>query len=128
MEDRSKAISRRGLFRALVRPLTQHLDELKAPVSEPLEPQDSESADPDAPKIAIIQGRFCLAYQGGMCFTCSERCPVPGAITSKLGIPTVHLDICTGCGICHDLCPAPRNAILITERKPEHLTTPQPSS
>ena len=118
MEDRSKAISRRGLFRALVRPLSQHLDEFKAPS---VEAQQTENVDPDAPKVAIIQGRFCLAYQGGMCFTCSEQCPVPGAITSKLGIPTVHLDICTGCGICHDLCPAPHNAILITERKPEHL-------
>jgi len=84
----------------------------------------AEVVDPDAPQIAVIQGRFCLAYQGGMCFTCSEQCPEPGAITTQQGIPTVHLDVCTGCGICHDLCPAPRNAILMIERKPEHGKAP----
>ncbi|MBT8037992.1 MAG: 4Fe-4S binding protein [Verrucomicrobiae bacterium] len=73
----------------------------------------SRPADDGTPKVAIIQGRFCLAYQGGVCFTCSERCPVPDALTTEKGIPTVHADICTGCGICHDLCPAPRNAILM---------------
>lgn len=109
MNDGSQPISRRGLFGALMRPLSRHLTGKEvAPVLPEGEP---------VPQTAIIQGRFCLAYQGGMCFTCSERCPVLGAITTKNGIPTIHADLCTGCGICHDLCPAPRNAILVVDKK-----------
>ena len=113
MTDKPQPMSRRGLFRALVKPLSRHLEaetpESSAPTELSEEPQESP------PMQAVIQGRFCLAYQGGICFTCSERCPVPGAITTKRGIPTVHADICTGCRVCHDLCPAPRNAILMVE-------------
>ncbi len=104
MMDRSQPISRRKLFGALVRPFARHLegnDEIL------------ENRDETVPRQAVIQGRFCLAYKGGVCFTCSEQCPEPGAITTHLGIPTVHADICTGCGVCHDLCPAPLNAILM---------------
>lgn len=107
-------MSRRGLFGALVRPFSRHLE------------SDSSASDPDGepvPKKAVIQGRLCLAYQGGMCFTCSERCPEPGAITTDNGIPTVHADRCTGCGVCHDLCPAPRNAILMVDLPPGEKTT-----
>jgi len=110
MNDGSQPISRRGLFGALVRPFSRHLTD-----KEPSAPDGGPREQ--GPKVAIIQGRFCLAYQGGMCFTCSERCPEPGAITTKNGIPTVHADLCTGCGICHDLCPAPRNAILVVDKK-----------
>jgi len=117
-------MSRRGLFRALMRPLSRHLDSDESESSENLqksdsssEPNTNQSPGEPVPMEAVIQGRFCLAYQGGICFTCSERCPVPGAITTKLGIPTVHPDICTGCSICHDLCPAPRNAILMVKKK-----------
>lgn len=109
MNDGSQPISRRGLFEALVRPFSRHLTDEEPDTTAP-------DGEPVA-KVAIIQGRFCLAYQGGMCFTCSERCPEPGAITTKNGIPTVHADLCTGCGICHDLCPAPRNAILVVDKK-----------
>lgn len=107
MNDGSQPISRRGLFSALVKPLSRHLE------SKP-DPAVGRDGEP-VPKKAVIQGRLCLAYQGGMCFTCSERCPEPGAITTDKGIPTVHADLCTGCGVCYDLCPAPRNAILMTE-------------
>lgn len=64
-------------------------------------------------RVAVIQGRFCLAYQNNFCSVCSERCPEEGAIVVEKGIPTVNADHCTGCGICSDLCPAPRNAILM---------------
>ena len=124
MPDTSKPMSRRGLFRALIQPFSQHLEAVKSSTQEGGSDDVADVVDPDAPQIAVIQGRFCLAYQGGMCFTCSEQCPEPGAITTQQGIPTVHLDVCTGCGICHDLCPAPRNAILMIERKPEHGKAP----
>lgn len=117
MVDRSQPMSRRGLFGALVRPLARHLHRGK-------ESAQDEIIDDGRPKVAVIQGRYCLAYQGGFCFTCSERCPEVGAITTKQGIPTVHADLCTGCGICHDLCPAPTNAILVTVR-PEPSQQPE---
>jgi Na+-translocating ferredoxin:NAD+ oxidoreductase RNF subunit RnfB len=116
MVDRSQPISRRGLFEALARPFARYSG--SGGVVEPAKGSQAPPEDDDTPRVAIIQGRFCLAYQGGVCFTCSERCPVPGAITTDKGIPTVHADPCTGCGICHDLCPAPRNAILMLA-KPE---------
>lgn len=68
----------------------------------------------DAPKVAVIQGRHCLAYRGLMCSTCFERCPEEGAIVIERGIPRVVSDRCTGCGDCHTVCPAPTNAVLIT--------------
>lgn len=120
MVHRSQPISRRGLFEALARPFAHHLKDQGQVAPD-------ESTGDDRPQVAIIQGRFCLAYQGGICFTCSEQCPEPGAITTQQGLPMVHADLCTGCGICHDLCPAPRNAILV-QAKPGSVTMQEPST
>ncbi|MBD5780850.1 4Fe-4S binding protein [Pelagicoccus sp. NFK12] len=76
--------------------------------------RDRPSAEPKY-RTAVIQGRYCLAYQNNFCSVCSERCPEEGAIVTERGIPRVDADACTGCGICHDLCPAPRNAILLLD-------------
>lgn len=62
---------------------------------------------------ARIQIFDCLAHRGTTCSTCSERCPVPGAIRVEQGRPTVVADLCTGCGICQYVCPAPVNAIMV---------------
>lgn len=59
----------------------------------------------------------CLAHQGSFCTVCAEQCPVPDAITLSDGKPTIHLDPCTGCGICHYACPAPTNAIAMMPLK-----------
>lgn len=53
----------------------------------------------------------CIAWQGGFCSVCSEHCPEPGALTMEQGKPVIHEDVCTGCGVCHHVCPAPTNAI-----------------
>ncbi len=72
---------------------------------------------PETPVPAIGLARIatvdCLAHQGTTCSTCSERCPVEGAIRLTGSRPQVVPDACTGCGICHHVCPAPRNAVLI---------------
>ncbi len=65
---------------------------------------------------AQIQRHDCIAHQGGFCSTCSERCPVPGAIKVRQGKPTIRQAACTGCGVCHYVCPAPRNAVRIFPR------------
>lgn len=70
----------------------------------------------DVPKvmgIARIEPFHCIAYHGSICTDCFDGCPVPDAIKMDEGRPTVVDEICTGCGVCHNVCPAPSNAILI---------------
>ncbi len=68
---------------------------------------------PRAIASATIQTWTCLAHQGGICFACVEQCPVPGAITMNSGKPEIDPAVCTGCGVCHYVCPAPENAVRI---------------
>jgi ferredoxin-type protein NapG len=63
--------------------------------------------------VAWIQEMACLAHTGSFCTVCSERCPVPGAIEVRRGKPTIRADVCTGCGTCLAVCPAPSNAIVV---------------
>ena len=68
------------------------------------------------PKVmgtAKVTEHLCLAHHGTTCTVCSERCPVDNAIVVREGKPTVHEDVCTGCGVCRYVCPAPENAILL---------------
>jgi ferredoxin len=108
------AISRRDLFRSLFRRSTKAPD-----VSSPAEtPEPFRAPADDAPQLALILDRFCLAWQGSFCSVCVERCPEPGAILTEMGKPRVNPDLCTGCRICHDVCPAPKNAVFLVARKP----------
>lgn len=95
------SVSRRNLFGAFLKPLRNRVTAAKV-----------------ADRVAMIQGRYCLAYQGNFCSACYERCPVPGAMDFGDGLPRVVLSACTGCGICHEVCPAPQNAVLLTPRRP----------
>lgn len=101
------AISRRDLFRSVFGRRTEPAaSPVPAPVIE------------ETPGLALILDRFCLAYQGSFCSVCSERCPEEGAIVVTQGKPRVNPDLCTGCKICHDVCPAPKNAVFLVGRKP----------
>lgn len=62
---------------------------------------------------ALVTEHLCLAYHHTTCTVCSERCPVEGAFTVTDGKPSVNEDVCTGCGVCRYVCPAPENAILL---------------
>lgn len=62
---------------------------------------------------AKVTEHLCLAHHHTTCTVCSERCPVAGAITVTDGKPTVNENLCTGCGMCRYVCPAPENAILL---------------
>lgn len=83
---------------------------------------------PEAAPVAVVAGRHCLAYQGSFCSTCRERCPIDGAIVMERGLPRIDPTLCDGCGICHDLCPAPTNAILLIGRpaSPPSACAPAP--
>lgn len=107
------AISRRDLFRSVFR-------RSPGPTAPPVAgtPAPQAAHDGDSPQIALILDRFCLAWQGSFCSVCSERCPVEGAIATDKGKPRINPDVCTGCRICHDVCPAPKNAVFLVPRNP----------
>jgi ferredoxin len=123
------SISRRDLFRSVFGRRTG-----MKPASEGGQPASHDDASPSqapgwkhglhnsqdgcSPPLALILDRFCLAYQGSFCSVCSERCPELGAIIVTQGKPRVNPDRCTGCRICHDVCPAPKNAVFLVARKP----------
>jgi len=109
------AISRRDLFRSL---FGRRREEAENP--PPREETSAFRPKPaaDLPQVALILDRFCLAWQGSFCSVCVERCPEPGAILTEKGKPRVNPDLCTGCKICHDVCPAPKNAVFLVTRKP----------
>ena len=110
-------ISRRKAFGAFLSPLKRFTESLSESASAQ---NPTGEALANTPQVAVIQGRFCLAYQRSFCSTCSERCPEEGAIVVEMGIPRIVADACTGCGICHSVCPAPRNAILIMKKPNLH--------
>ena len=118
-------ISRRKLFESIFQPLKRmanaagEVKDALANSPEVVTDRVESSTEDEQEKVAIIQGRFCLAYQRSFCTTCSERCPEEGAIVVEKGIPRVVGDLCTGCGICHDVCPAPKNAILVMNKLPK---------
>ncbi|HYG36210.1 MAG TPA: 4Fe-4S binding protein [Clostridia bacterium] len=95
-------LTRRDLFSLLVRPF-------QAPAEVPAQVLTE-------PQVAVVQGRHCLALTS-FCAACVERCPVPGAMKLSQGMPQVVADACTGCGICHQVCPAPVNAVLLLPRR-----------
>jgi ferredoxin len=111
------ALSRRDLFRSMFgrRP-------------ESAAPPAAALVTDETPPLALILDRFCLAWQGSFCSVCSERCPAGGAITVEQGKPRVNPDFCTGCKICHDVCPAPKNAVFLVARTPRQGMIAHPAS
>lgn len=113
----SDTLSRRDFFAAFRRPFERKA----APVVPPVIKREEAA---DVARVAIVQGRFCIALTS-FCSTCVERCPVSGAMKKERGMPMVVADVCTGCGVCHEVCPAPRNAVLMLPRR--QPLTPQPA-
>jgi ferredoxin-type protein NapG len=66
---------------------------------------------------ARISPLDCLAHQNNPCSACVEQCLVPDAIIWENSRPTVRPDVCTGCGVCQHVCPAPRNAVIVLPRR-----------
>ncbi|MBL9002382.1 MAG: 4Fe-4S dicluster domain-containing protein [Phycisphaerae bacterium] len=77
--------------------------------------------------VATIQPMACLAYTGSFCSVCSERCPVPGAIEVTKGKPRIREDVCTGCGVCANVCPAPENAVMVLPLADRPIKTSDPT-
>lgn len=66
---------------------------------------------------ARIVDHSCLAVRGVGCSSCYDQCPVPGVITWDGGRPRIDAELCTGCGVCLYVCPAPQKAILLTPER-----------
>lgn len=114
----SSGLTRRGLFSLFARPLKATGETAKS-VSRAFvgkTPVTAPGTTPSVPMVAIIQGRHCLALES-FCSVCFERCPEPGAMNTSQMIPMVVAEICTGCGICQQVCPAPENAVLMLPRR-----------
>ena len=105
-----KTVSRRDFFRTWLSPV--------CPPAAPASPPAEAAPIDTAPKVAVIAGRHCLAYQGTLCRTCLERCPVEGAITLVDFLPRVNPSACTGCAVCVALCPAPTPALHLYPARP----------
>jgi Na+-translocating ferredoxin:NAD+ oxidoreductase RNF subunit RnfB len=102
--DDNKRMSRRAWFSRVLAPLK--------PAAKP----GARSPNPHL-EVAVIAARSCLPYQGTPCTMCSDQCPVSGAIAFEENLPIIVPEICTGCRICHVVCPAPVNAILMIPRR-----------
>ncbi|MGB1131148.1 MAG: 4Fe-4S binding protein [Haloferula sp.] len=106
--------SRRDFFRSVFGRRSEVAEEEIAPESVAV-PGGETAVD----EVALILDRFCLAWQGSFCSVCVEQCPEPGAIVTDQGKPRVEPDLCTGCKVCQNVCPAPKNAIFTVATKPK---------
>ena len=111
------AFTRRAWLEACFRPLQAAATPAITASAQPASTLPA-AAPPGSARVAVIAGRHCLAYQNSFCTTCSERCPVPGAIVIEQGLPRVVAESCTGCEICHQVCPSPERAILMVPKRP----------
>jgi len=73
------------------------------------------------PSLPVIMGKakivpHCLNYHGEECRLCVDKCPEEAIEFDDEHKPFVKQDLCTGCGLCQEVCPAPHNAVII---KPE---------
>lgn len=73
-------------------------------------------AEGSAPRVVRVLAFECIAGTAGLCATCVERCPIPGAIVASGGAPRVDAALCDGCGACEEACPAPRRALQLLPR------------
>ncbi len=65
--------------------------------------------------IAVIDTKTCLAWQGTLCRSCFDDCPIFDEaikMDDKLQ-PVVDKKKCTGCGVCENVCPADPAAIVV---------------
>lgn len=69
---------------------------------------------------ARIDRDNCLAWQGTICRSCYQNCPVfDEAILMDSELrPVVDDEKCAGCGICENVCPVEPSAIVVKVKQP----------
>jgi NAD-dependent dihydropyrimidine dehydrogenase PreA subunit len=66
---------------------------------------------------AVVVPERCYAFQGILCRTCLDECPLEGeAIRTDGELRPVVTERCVGCGICEHACPAEGSAIRVAAR------------
>jgi len=64
--------------------------------------------------FAVVDRERCYAFQGIVCRTCLDACPLQGeAIRQDDELRPVVTDRCVGCGLCEWRCPAAGSAIVV---------------
>ena len=89
---------------------------MECPPACPTGALDAALRDPRAVRMgrARVVERACYAFQGILCRTCVDECPLEGeAITQDAELRPVVTERCVGCGICEARCPSPEVAIRI---------------
>lgn len=67
--------------------------------------------------IAVVEPDTCIGYQGKNCRECHDACPLePNAIDFDATAPKVDSRICTGCGLCVEVCPTKPQSIVVLPR------------
>lgn len=64
--------------------------------------------------VAVVNEESCWAFQGILCRTCVDECPLAEeAIVQDGELRPVVKQGCVGCGICEAVCPAHEPAIVV---------------
>jgi MinD superfamily P-loop ATPase len=68
--------------------------------------------------IAEIDRKNCYAWQGTLCRSCYEICPLfDEAIVMDAELrPAINEKKCVGCGMCEHVCPVEPSAVIITPK------------
>ncbi|MFQ5856266.1 MAG: hypothetical protein ACE5LU_11545 [Anaerolineae bacterium] len=96
---RSAQVDRRGFFKAAAglaaRAVSDAVGVLEAP--RPIETP--------AQRVAVLDPRWCSAWDGGDCRLCWIRCPRRDeALILDGGRPVIRPQACDGCGECERTC------------------------
>ncbi len=69
--------------------------------------------------VAEIITENCLAHSGNFCQSCINNCPLIGKaiFCGTNGKPEINKEVCNGCGICVQVCPAEPVGIIIKQTK-----------
>ncbi len=118
-------ISRKEFFRKSLVSLGEAIGTisgaLKTPTDAPPEIPDTAdfNAAPHDDQVAVGYNEQCLAKNSG-CFACMERCEFD-AIKRIPGVGIrINSQLCTGCGICHYVCPVTPKAVRMQARVTMH--------
>lgn len=75
---------------------------------------------PDAWQLRAVVADTCLPRHGVVCSSCRDACPeraIAFPLTSRIPVPVVDADRCSGCGACVAICPAGATSLQSTPRE-----------